>query len=493
MFNLAAPIQKALADEGYTTPTPIQERAIGPIMEGRDVLGCAQTGTGKTAAFAVPILHRLHTAGRDTSRRGPVLARTLVLSPTRELATQIGASFATYGRGTGLTGTTIYGGVSQRRQERELARGLDVIVATPGRLIDLMEQGVVDLSAIEIFVLDEADRMLDMGFIEPIRRISSAVRKERQTLLFSATMPRTIQRLADSLLRDPVRVTVTPPKQEKALIEQSVYMVGRSQKMPLLEHLLEEGGVECTVVFTKTKHGADKVSRRLQKAGISSDAIHGNKSQRQRDRALDAFKSGRFRVLVATDVAARGLDVSGITHVFNFDLPMEPEAYTHRIGRTGRAGATGRAIAFCDPSERGLLKAIERDIGARVPLIKGLPELKAAEPEIDDRRSDDRESFGAMRERRGGGVRAIGAPGPKRREYSSPQTEGGGSGDGRPERVTRMEIGLESKHSGGPAHRRPGGRPNARPGGPAGARRGGRTAGGPGKGKSRRPAGAKRR
>ncbi len=507
-FNLAAPIQRALADEGYTTPTPIQARAIGPIMEGRDVLGCAQTGTGKTAAFAVPVLHRLHTMGRDKSRRGPVLARTLVLSPTRELATQIGESFATYGRGTGLTGTTIFGGVSQRRQERELARGLDVIVATPGRLIDLMEQGVVDLSAIEIFVLDEADRMLDMGFIEPIRRISAAVRKERQTLLFSATMPRTIQKLADSLLRDPVKVTVTPPKQEKALIEQSVYMVGRSQKMPLLEHLIREGGVECTVVFTKTKHGADKVSRRLQKAGITSDAIHGNKSQRQRDRALDAFKAGRFRVLVATDVAARGLDVSGITHVFNFDLPMEPEAYTHRIGRTGRAGATGRAIAFCDPSERGLLKAIERETGARVPLVKGLPQLQAAEPDLGDFRDERDEGF--SRERRGSGVRPVRASNPRRAPapVSGEGRQGGGSAGGagtsRPRRVTRMEIGLESKHAGGDSRRSSGGRPQkktgsgygarsgGRPGGRAGGHAGGRQ-GGPGKGKSRRPAGAKRR
>jgi ATP-dependent RNA helicase RhlE len=368
-LGLADPILRALNTEGYTTPTPIQAQAIPPVMEGRDLLGCAQTGTGKTAAFALPILHRLAAQPVDKARRGPALPRVLVLSPTRELATQIGESFAAYGRHTGLTHTVIFGGVSQFHQVKALQRGVDILVATPGRLIDLMEQRLVNLSAVRVLVLDEADRMLDMGFIQPIRRIVAALPdpRSRQTLLFSATMPREIMHLADSLLRDPVKVAVTPVSSAVPLIEQSLYMVQRNSKQALLERLLDSPEVARAVVFTKTKHGADRVARRLARAGVSSDAIHGNKAQNQRTRALDAFRSGRVRVLVATDVAARGLDVDGITHVFNFDLPMEPEAYVHRIGRTGRAGATGVAVSFCDNEERGLLRDIEKLTGKAVP------------------------------------------------------------------------------------------------------------------------------
>ncbi len=374
-LQLAAPLLRTLAHEEYTTPTPIQAKAIPPIMEGRDVLGCAQTGTGKTAAFALPMLHRLHTAPVDKTHKGPVLPRALILSPTRELATQIAESFATYGKETRISGTVVFGGVSQFHQVKALQRGVDVLVATPGRLIDLMEQGFINLSRVSIFVLDEADRMLDMGFINPIRKIAACLPKTRQTLLFSATMPKEIMHLADSLLRNPVKVAVTPVSSAVPLIEQKVYFVPRPKKQAMLEHLLKDAAVSRVVVFTKTKHGADRVAKNLNRTGILTESIHGNKAQNQRIRALEGFRSGRSRVLVATDVAARGLDVDGITHVINYDLPMEPEAYVHRIGRTGRAGATGIAISFCDAEERDFLRAIERLTGKRVPTAGDLPEL----------------------------------------------------------------------------------------------------------------------
>jgi len=359
-LELASPIFKAVAREGYETPTPIQAQAIPPIMAGDDVLGCAQTGTGKTAAFALPILHRLHTNKPDKKHRGPVLPRALVLSPTRELATQIADSFGVYGQNTGLRYTTIYGGVSQSKQVRQLKAGVDIIVATPGRLMDLMEQGYVNLNGIEMFVLDEADRMLDMGFIQPIRQIAGEIPKQRQTLLFSATMPSNISKLANSLLTNPVKISVTPVASAAPLIEESLYMIPASAKPAMLRRLLEDKAVERALVFTRTKHGADKLTKILNNGNISTAAIHGNKSQNNRQRALDAFKYGRARVLVATDVAARGIDVDGVTHVINFNIPNEPESYIHRIGRTGRAGATGHAIAFCDRDERGYLRAIER-------------------------------------------------------------------------------------------------------------------------------------
>ncbi len=378
---LSALLLRAIRDEGYTVPTPIQLQTIPPALAGRDLLGCAQTGTGKTAAFALPILERLlrNTApagnSKSTERRAVVKPRALILSPTRELAVQIGESFATYGRHTPARHVVIFGGVSQVHQVESLRRGVEIIVATPGRLLDLMQQQRVDLGAVEVFVLDEADRMLDMGFIDPIRRIASRLPQARQTMMFSATMPREIMHLADSLLRNPVKVAVTPVASAAPLIEQSVYMVARQRKQALLEALIQNASIERALVFTRTKHGADKVAQRLLRSGINSIAIHGNKAQNQRQRALDSFRAGRVRVLVATDVAARGLDVDGISHVFNFDLPNEPEAYVHRIGRTGRAGATGLAIAFCDPEERTQLRDIERLTGIRIPVVSELPAM----------------------------------------------------------------------------------------------------------------------
>ncbi|MFZ4723251.1 MAG: DEAD/DEAH box helicase [Phycisphaerales bacterium] len=356
-LTLAPSLLKALHEEGYATPTPIQAKAIPPALEGKDVLGIAQTGTGKTAAFSLPTLHRLCSQPATPGIKGP---RALVLAPTRELAAQIGESFNNYGRHTGLRTAVIFGGVGQGPQVQAIRSGAAILVATPGRLIDLMDQKLVDLRGIQFFTLDEADRMLDMGFIEPIRRIAKAVPQKRQTMLFSATMPTEIRGLANSLLHQAVEVSVTPAATTVERIAQCVYSIERGRKVDLLAHLLRDPAAKRSVVFTKTKHGADKVVRRLRAAGIASDAIHGNKAQNQRTRTLDGFRSGRTPVLVATDIAARGLDVDGITHVFNFDLPMEPEAYVHRIGRTARAGASGVAITFCDDEERGLLKQVEK-------------------------------------------------------------------------------------------------------------------------------------
>ncbi len=434
-LGLSPALLKSLHEEGYDTPTPIQAKAMPPVLAGRDVLGCAQTGTGKTAAFALPILQRLSAGTGDGGQPahkqgGRRVPRALVLSPTRELATQIHESFATYGRHCGLRGTVIFGGVGQNPQVSALDRGVDVLVATPGRLIDLLEQRLVDLSGIRMLVLDEADRMLDMGFIQPIRRIVAALPRNqpRQTLLFSATMPKEIMHLADSLLKDPVKVAVTPVSSAVPLIEQKLYYVGRHDKPSLLGHLLESSQVARAVVFTKTKHGADKLCRKLHGAGIPATAIHGNKAQNQRTRALDAFKSGRVRVLVATDVAARGLDVDGITHVFNFDMPMEPEAYVHRIGRTGRAGASGIAISFCDPEERDLLRQVERLTAKRLPvtpLPTSLPALPNKHPVLESTHPDfnDRPNSGGGHggHSRGGHPRSRGP----RNESRSPRGGGG--------------------------------------------------------------------
>ena len=378
-LNLSPRLLETLAAQGYETPTPIQAQSIPVVLDGADLLGCAQTGTGKTAAFSLPLIERLLASGRKGGKNRPRRARGLILAPTRELAGQIEASLQTYGQGTGLRYVVIYGGVSQNRQVHELRRGVDIIVATPGRLLDLMEQGHVDLHAVEMFVLDEADRMLDMGFIHPIRRIGSALPAERQTLLFSATMPPKIRQLADAMLRDPISVSVTPVASTAPLIQQTLYHVPYEHKPALLNHLLQDVEIVRTLVFTRTKHGADRLVKKLTRDGVTAGAIHGNKSQNQRQRALDAFRTGRSRVLVATDVAARGLDVDGITHVFNYDLPIEPEAYVHRIGRTGRAGATGQAISMCSRDERTHLYAIERLTGERIETTKlpdelGLPE-----------------------------------------------------------------------------------------------------------------------
>jgi ATP-dependent RNA helicase RhlE len=358
-LGLAENLLRAVREEGYQTPTPIQAQAIGPIREGRDVLGCAQTGTGKTAAFALPLLDRLAQTPSQVNGRGRKI-RVLVLAPTRELTSQIGASFNTYGRHLQHRCALVYGGVSQNPQVRALNQGVDILVATPGRLLDLMNQGFVDLSRVESLVLDEADQMLDMGFIPDLRRIVAKVPASRQTLLFSATMPPEIRQLVASWLRNPVTVQVAPVSAPAERISQSVYHVEQRHKSHLLVHWLKQTRSTRTLVFTRTKHGADKVVRHLAKSSIRAEAIHGNKSQSARERALRLFKSQHPPVLVATDIASRGLDIDDVSHVVNFDLPLTAEAYVHRIGRTARAGASGEAVSFCDRSERSQLKAIER-------------------------------------------------------------------------------------------------------------------------------------
>jgi ATP-dependent RNA helicase RhlE len=362
-LKLSAPLLQALATEGYETPTPIQAQAIPPLLEGRDLLGIAQTGTGKTAAFALPLLQRLTTTDR---RAGPRSVRALILTPTRELCVQILNSFRTYGRHLRLSRAAVYGGVSQGPQVHNLGRGLDVLVATPGRLLDLMNQGQVRFDSLEAFVLDEADRMLDMGFIVPVKRIVAKLPKERQTLLFSATMPQAVHGLVASLLKEPVRVEVTPVATTAERIAQRVHFVEKANKRALLQHLLADKAIARALVFARTKHGANKVAEQLDRAGVRTDAIHGNKSQNARQKALEDFRNGKVRVLVATDIAARGIDVDGITHVINFDLPNEPESYVHRIGRTARAGNDGIAISFCDAEERAFLRDIEKTIRQQV-------------------------------------------------------------------------------------------------------------------------------
>ena len=374
-LNLIDPLLRAVRAEGYTEPTPIQQQAIPHVLAARDLIGCAQTGTGKTAAFALPIMQRLLSL--NASRKNGV-ARVLVLSPTRELATQIGDSFSTYGRHTGLKSQVVFGGVGQQPQVDTWRRGTDILVATPGRLLDLMNQRIIKLDTIEIFVLDEADRMLDMGFIHDVRKIIAALPTRRQTLLFSATMPQDIQDLADSILINPVHVEVTPQATTVEKINQSVYFVNKSDKRALLEHLLNDRSIRRVLVFTRTKHGANKLAEQLARGGIIAEAIHGNKSQSARERALANFKSGRTRVLVATDIAARGIDVDDVTHVINYDLPNEPESYVHRIGRTARAGASGSAFSFCDAEERAYLRDIEKLIRLHVPIVSEHPYASAA-------------------------------------------------------------------------------------------------------------------
>ena len=370
-FGLSPEILRAVQSLNYVTPTPIQEKAIPHVMEGRDILGTAQTGTGKTAAFALPILQRLSGDGKAKRGRRPV--RSLVLTPTRELAVQIGESFGSYAVHTGLRHTTVYGGVSQRPQEQALNKGVDILIATPGRLLDLMNQKLIDLSVVEIFVLDEADRMLDMGFLPDIRRVIEKLPGKRQTLLFSATIPYDIARLADTILRDPVRVSVAAASAPAEAVEHFLYYVEKAEKAQLLKHLLSDDTIKNALVFTRTRHGADRVERTLSRANIRTEAIHGDKSQGARERALSAFKKGTIRVLVATDIAARGLDIVELSHVFNYDLPNEPEAYVHRIGRTGRAGLSGIAVSFCGFEERPLLAEIERLIQKHLTVVTDNP------------------------------------------------------------------------------------------------------------------------
>jgi ATP-dependent RNA helicase RhlE len=368
-LNLIDPLLRAVQAEGYDEPTPIQAQAIPQVLAGRDLIGCAQTGTGKTAAFALPILQ--HLAASKNQGRGPI--RVLVLSPTRELATQIGDSFAVYGRNLKFKHTVIFGGVGQQPQVNALRRNPEIVVATPGRLLDLMGQKLIRLDSIEVFVLDEADRMLDMGFIHDVRRIVQALPTKRQTLLFSATMPQDIQDLADHMLFNPVRVEAAPQATTVEKIEQSVFFVDKKNKRALLEHLLGDRTIRRALVFTRTKHGANKLVEQLERAQFQAEAIHGNKSQTARERALANFKNGRTRVLVATDIAARGIDVDDVTHVINYDLPNEPESYVHRIGRTARAGAEGTAFSFCDSDERVYLRDIEKLIRLRVPVVTEHP------------------------------------------------------------------------------------------------------------------------
>lgn len=371
-LGLIEPLQKAVAHEGYKTPTPIQEQAIPVVLAGRDILGCAQTGTGKTASFVLPLLQRMHEQKEIHGIKGHPL-KALILTPTRELATQIHESIENYGRFLNLKSVVIFGGVSQSRQVSDLRRGCDFIVATPGRLMDLMNQNYIVLNGIEYLVLDEADRMLDMGFVHEVKRIIARIPKKRQTLFFSATMPPAIQSLVQVLLTNPVSITVTPESTTAELVDQKLYYVQKSEKRALLHHILKNSPRESVLVFTRTKHGADRVARDLNHAGFQATAIHGDKTQQARERSLQGFKDGKMHILVATDIAARGIDIDDLGLVVNFDLPNIPESYVHRIGRTGRAGAFGKAISFCDYEEKIYLKDIQKFIGQTVPVESNHP------------------------------------------------------------------------------------------------------------------------
>ena len=371
-LKLIKPIQTALINAGYTAPTPIQTQAIPVIMEGRDLLGSAQTGTGKTAAFAIPILQIL-SEGREPGRPKRRNIKALIIAPTRELAIQVGQSFSTYGKDTGLKNTIVYGGVSQYKQTDKLRKGVDILIATPGRLLDLVDQKYINLSHIRILVLDEADRMLDMGFIHDVRKIIEMVPAVRQTLFFSATMPAEITRLSKSILTDPVKIEIAPRVKTVESIKQAVYFVAGSNKKNLLKHILKSDNVSSALVFTRTKRGADSVTKFLNDSKIHADAIHGNKSQNARQRALNDFKLQRTRVLVATDIAARGIDIEKLSHVFNFDIPDFSETYIHRIGRTGRAGLGGTALSFCDAEEKYYLKEINKLIKIPIPVVDDHP------------------------------------------------------------------------------------------------------------------------
>lgn len=364
-LNLVEPILKALEEEGYTDPTPIQSQAIPIVLEGKDLLGCAQTGTGKTAAFAIPILQLLNPTKPPKYIRN---IRSLILTPTRELAIQIEESFKNYGRHTNLNSTVVFGGVNQKHQVKVLGRGVDILIATPGRLLDLMKQGIISLSDIQIFVLDEADRMLDMGFIHDVKRVLNDLPKRRQTLFFSATMPNEIVKLSNSILTNPIKIEVTPESSTVDKIKQELYFVDKGNKKDLLLELLQNQDIKSALIFTRTKHGADKIARLLKANNIEAQAIHGNKSQVARQKALSNFKEQNLRVLVATDIAARGIDVDELECVINYELPNIPETYVHRIGRTGRAGLNGTAISFCDALEKPFLKDIEKQIGKSIPV-----------------------------------------------------------------------------------------------------------------------------
>ncbi len=445
-LGLSEPILRALTEERYETPTPIQAQTIPHLLAGRDVVGIAQTGTGKTAAFALPILHHLAAHPKRADRKA---CRVLVLSPTRELSGQIVDSFRTYGRHLRVSVTLAIGGVPIGRQKSAIANGIDVLVATPGRLLDLMQMGSLRLDQVEVFVLDEADRMLDMGFINDIRKIVGKLPAKRQNLFFSATMPREIEDLARHMLRDPARVAVTPEAKTADRIAQRVIHIDRASKPALLVEVLQKETIDRALVFTRTKHGADKVVKQLERAGIASDAIHGNKSQNQRDRVLLAFRKGQIRILIATDIAARGIDVDGISHVFNYDLPNIPESYVHRIGRTARAGAEGIAISFCDGEERAFLRQIEKLIQMSIPATtetrrsgNGAVVHADGEGRSQSREGRPYESPRGNPHRNGNGRSKQGRPQQGRPPQGRPQNGHSGSqnGEARPASVHNGEI-----------------------------------------------------
>ncbi len=432
-LNLIKPILDALKDTGYEKPTPIQQQAIPIILDQRDLLGCAQTGTGKTAAFAIPIIQLL--SAQPKAERGQRHIKVLILTPTRELAVQIEENFTSYGKYTHLSQAVIFGGVSQHSQVEKLKRGTDIIVATPGRLLDLMQQGYIDLRNLQILVLDEADRMLDMGFVNDVKKIITKIPKNRQTLFFSATMPKEIQGLANTILTNPLKVEVTPESTTAETIKQHLFYVDKPEKRFLLNHLLKDRSIKSALVFTRTKHGADRVVKDLEKAGVTAEAIHGNKSQNARQRALNNFKDGETRVLVATDIAARGIDVDNLSHVINYELPNVPETYVHRIGRTGRAGASGIAYSFCDEEERAFLKDIQKTIGMQIPVSDNNPYAMSAEtinkvvspyPSPNGGNSQPRhkkKSAGA-----GGGAHVAKAGGGGNPNWKKKKSSGGGGG-----------------------------------------------------------------
>ncbi len=417
-LNLIEPILKSLKAEGYVKPTPIQEQAIPVLLQRKDLLGCAQTGTGKTAAFSLPMLQLLHQD--ELYKKGPQGIKALILTPTRELAIQIGESITAYGKLLRLRHTVIFGGVPQKSQTDALRAGVDILVATPGRLLDLMDQRYIRLEQLTMFVLDEADRMLDMGFIHDVKKIIGRIPAKRQTIFFSATMPPEIAKLADTILTNPVRVEVTPVSSTANTVRQEIYFVDKGNKRHLLLHLLNNSDINTALVFTRTKHGADRVAKDLNRAGVMAEAIHGNKSQNARQRALSNFKAQKTRVLVATDIAARGIDIDELSHVVNFELPNVPETYVHRIGRTGRAGASGISISFCDAEEKAYLKDIQKLIGKSVPVAENNPypmtgAASVKTPESKPQRSNDSRRHGFKQSSASNSTRKSNTSAPSRR------------------------------------------------------------------------------